>query len=134
MENKYTAQELAAMLGLTLKDDPRYIALEAAQKKYETAASLHTAMTEYNVQQQAYAQEEAKDEPDTLLMASLQRRIEELYNIIIADPVFVELNQAQEEFNALMEEVNNILMHNLTGQDPSCTHDCSTCGGCGHSH
>ena len=35
MENKYTAQELAAMLGLALKDDPRYVALEAAQKILE---------------------------------------------------------------------------------------------------
>lgn len=133
MEN-YTAEELAAMLGKALKEDPKYVALEKAQKEYESAAQLHKMMTEYNVQQQAYELESKKEPADTLLLASIERRIEELYNLIIADPVFVALNSAQDEFNALMEQINGTLMFNLTGQRP-CSHDCSSCGGgCGHDH
>lgn len=133
MEN-YTAEELAAMLGKALKEDPKYVALEKAQKEYEFAAQLHKTMTEYNVQQQAYELESKKEPADTLLLASIERRIEELYNLIIADPVFVALNSAQDEFNALMEQINGTLMFNLTGQRP-CSHDCSSCGGgCGHDH
>ena len=130
----YTAEELAAMLGKTLKEDAKYVALEKAQAEYEKAENLHRTMTEYNVQQQAYNMESQKDPVDTLLLASIERRVEELYNLIVSDPVFVALNTAQEEFNALMEEINGTLMYNLTGQKP-CSHDCSSCGGgCSHQH
>ncbi len=131
---EYTANELAALLGKTLRSDDRYVALEAAHAAYEKAPQLHTCMTEYNVQQHAYEAECAKETPDTLLIASIERRIEELYNMITSDPVFAALNKAQEDFNALMEEINGTLMYNLTGQMP-CTHDCSSCGGgCEHHH
>ena len=130
----YTPEELAAMLGKALKETETYAALEKAQHAYETAESLHKTMTEYNVQQQAYNVESQKEPVDTLLLASIERRVEELYNMIITDPVFAALNTAQEEFNALMEQVNNTLMFNLTGQTP-CSHDCSSCGGgCSHQH
>ena len=130
----YTAEELAAMLGKALKETETYAALEKAQEAYENSENLHKTMMEYNVQQQAYNVESQKDPADTLLLASIERRVEELYNLIISDPVFVALNTAQEEFNALMEQINGTLMYNLTGQMP-CSHDCSSCGGgCSHQH
>ena len=38
--------------------------------------------------------------------------------------------EAKKEFDALVNQVNQILNFYITGQDPNCTHDCSTCGGC----
>ena len=37
---------------------------------------------------------------------------------------------AKKEFDTLVNQVNQILNFYITGQDPNCTHDCSTCGGC----
>lgn len=37
---------------------------------------------------------------------------------------------AKKEFDSLVNQVNQILNFYITGQDPNCTHDCSTCGGC----
>lgn len=37
---------------------------------------------------------------------------------------------AKKDFDALVNQVNQILNFYITGQDPNCTHDCSTCGGC----
>ena len=46
-------------------------------------------------------------------------------------PVFAELNRAQAEVNELMNSVNQTIMTQITGEEPSgCTHNCSTCGGC----
>lgn len=38
--------------------------------------------------------------------------------------------EAKKEFDAMINQVNQILNFYITGQDPNCTHDCSTCGGC----
>ena len=38
--------------------------------------------------------------------------------------------EAKKEFDALVNQVNQILNFYITGQDPNGTHDCSTCGGC----
>lgn len=37
---------------------------------------------------------------------------------------------AKRDFDSLVNQVNQILNFYITGQDPNCTHDCSTCGGC----
>ena len=38
--------------------------------------------------------------------------------------------EAKNEFDAVINQMNQILNFYITGQDPNCTHDCSTCGGC----
>lgn len=130
MENQ-TVEELAALLGKTLRESEQYKALEAAQEEYAKATFLATSMSEYNVQMTAYQQESEKENPDALILAAIERRTEELREIITSDPVFKALDEAQQNFSALMADVNGILEYNLTGQAP-CTHDCSSCHG--HCH
>ena len=36
---------------------------------------------------------------------------------------------AKHEFDSLVNQVNQVLNFYITGQDPNCTHNCSTCGG-----
>lgn len=38
--------------------------------------------------------------------------------------------EAKKEFDAVVNQINQILNFYITGQDPNCTHNCSTCGGC----
>ncbi len=37
---------------------------------------------------------------------------------------------AKREFDQMISKINGILNYYITGVDPSCTHDCSTCSGC----
>jgi len=37
---------------------------------------------------------------------------------------------AKKTFDGMVEQINQILNYYITGVDPSCTHNCSTCGGC----
>ena len=123
--------ELAAELGKALKEDEKLVKLEEAKKAYEESKTLQRNMVEFEVQQKALQQEIAKEERDTVFIEVIQKRIDDLYNLIIEDPAFVALNQAQEEVNELMNAVNTTITFNITGEMPSsCTHDCSTCGGC----
>ena len=123
--------ELAAELGKKLKEDARLIALEEAKKAYEADPELQKAMLEYDVQQKAMQREVAKPERDLQFIEVIQKRIDALYTQIVEHPTFVALNTAQAEVNELMNTVNNTIMTQITGEEPSgCTHNCSTCGGC----
>jgi cell fate (sporulation/competence/biofilm development) regulator YmcA (YheA/YmcA/DUF963 family) len=123
--------ELAAELGKKLKDDSRLIALENAKKAYEEDKTLQKYMLEYDVQQKAMQREVAKPERDLQFIEVIQKRIDELYRQITEHPAFVELNRVQAEVNELMNSVNQTIMTQITGEEPSgCTHNCSTCSGC----
>ena len=125
--------ELAAELGKALKNDEKLVRLEAAKNAYESDRELQKMMVEYEVQQRALQGEMVKEERDTLFIDTIQKRIDTLYHSIMEHPVFAELNEAQSDVNELMNAVNNTITFNITGEMPSCTHDCSTCGGgCSH--
>ncbi len=123
--------ELAAQLGKALKEDAKLVRLEAAKKAYETDKELQKCMVEYEVQQKALQHEITKEERDTMFIDVIQKRIDELYKMIMEHPVFAELNEAQAEVNELMNAVNSTITFNITGEKPSaCTGSCSSCSGC----
>ena len=125
-----TIFELAAELGKALKEDEKLVRLDEAKKAYESDGDLKKKMVEYEVQQKALQVELTRDERDTLFIDTIQKRIDTLYREIMEHPVFMELNEAQSDVNELMNAVNNTITFHITGETPSCTHDCSTCGGC----
>ncbi|MBQ4136132.1 MAG: YlbF family regulator [Clostridia bacterium] len=129
-----TAFELAAQLGKALKEDEKLVRLANAKKAYEEDKELQKYMIEYEVQQKALQVEITREERDTLFIDVIQKRIDELYKLIMEHPVFAELNEAQAEVNELMNAINNTISFEITGELPSsCTHNCSTCGGsCSH--
>ena len=124
--------ELAEKLGQVPKEDARLVALEEAKRAYEADTKLQKCMMEYEVQQQAMQREAGKADHDLHFLEVIQNRIDTLYQAIIENPTFVALNEAQNAVNGLMNEVNQTIMFQITGEKPSsgCTHDCSTCGGC----
>ena len=126
--------ELAAQLGQELKKDERMVRMAKAKEAYETDGELRTLMREYQVQQIALEKTAGQKDVEARFLEMIQDRINQLYDQIVAHPVYVELEAAQEEVNALMNAVNNTITFEITGEMPSsCTHDCSTCGGgCSH--
>lgn len=126
--------ELATQLGKVLKEDERLVRMAKAKEAYENDMSLRTLMREYQVQQLALEKTAGQKDVEARFLEMIQDRINDLYNQIIEHPVYVELEAAQNDVNALMNAVNNTIMFEITGEMPSsCTHDCSTCGGgCSH--
>ena len=125
---------LAAQLGQELKKDERWVRMAKAKEAYENDMDLRTLMREYQVQQIALEKTAGQKDVEARFLEMIQDRINQLYDQIVAHPVYVELEAAQEEVNALMNAVNNTITFEITGEMPSsCTHDCSTCGGgCSH--
>ena len=123
--------EIAAELGKAIREDARYQKFEAAKLAYDACDELQKNMVEYEVQQTALRNEYAKEEKDMVFIEAIQKRIDELYKSVTEAPEFIALNESQNEINELMNSVNTTITYNITGEMPSsCTHDCSTCGGC----
>lgn len=122
--------EMATALGDALKQDEKLVALEAARKNYEADRQLQTLVIEYEVQQRAMQKEAVDPNCDTHMIDMIQGRINELYEAITQNETYLALEKAQEEVNALMNKINGIITARITGQEPGCTHNCATCGGC----
>lgn len=123
--------ELASALGQALKEDERMKKFAEAKYEYASNDELQKKLVEYEIQQKALQGEITKPERDTAFIDIIQKRIDELYREITENPVFIKLNETQAEVNELMNAVNMTITANITGETPSsCTHNCSTCGGC----
>ena len=89
-------------------------------------------MTEYNVQQKAFADESAKTAPNDFLLGAIRSRLEALAGEITTAPSYVAFAEAQDKVSAILAEVNETIMAEVTGEDHhhDCSHDCSCCSGC----
>jgi cell fate (sporulation/competence/biofilm development) regulator YlbF (YheA/YmcA/DUF963 family) len=125
--------EIAATLGKAIKEHEVYKKFLEAKEAYDNNEELNRKIMEYGVQQQVLANEAGKEEQDTAVMEQIQNRLDVLYKEICEDKTFLAVNEAQDAVNELMNAVNETISYNITGEQ-ACTHDCSTCGGCGHSH
>ncbi|GFI55531.1 hypothetical protein IMSAG013_00579 [Clostridiales bacterium] len=121
-----TVEKLAALI----KADPRYSAVMEAQAAYTGDAEIGKLLTEYNVQQAALAEACKGTEQDALLTASIQKRLGELYNQVVENPVYLAYKEASDAYNAFYQAVSQELELALNGKQAGCTHDCSTCSGC----
>lgn len=124
----------ASEVGKLIKNSELMQAYEKAEAAYIADAELQKMIQEYAVQQQALAEESGKSVPNAFLTESINKRLEALYNDITTRKTAADFFETQEKVRALLTEVNEAIMKEVTGEDPhdheGCTHDCSTCGGC----
>lgn len=126
--------ELAHALGEEIAKSDEIKNLESAKAAYEQNAELQAKVSEYEVDRKLMAEEFSKpaDGIDEKAIADLRARIEELTREICANELYIAFVNAQNAMNSLMADVNAEIKFCITGERPSaCTHDCSTCGGCG---
>ena len=127
--------ELAHNLGEEIAKSEEIKNLNATKNAFDSDEALQAKMREYEAERLLLGQEFAKekDEADEKAIANLKARIEELTAEISTSPVYIAFAEAQKAMNDLMAEVNAEIKFCITGERPStCTHDCSTCGGCSH--
>ena len=132
--------QLTRELGVAIQKDERYTALEQAKKKNDEDAVLQDKIGQLNILVMNFNQEMGKPdaEKDKEKIEKLNNDYATLYNEIMANENMSAYQKAQQELEALANEINSILAMSLNGEDPltcdpnaqDCTHDCSTCGGC----
>ena len=127
--------ELAHALGEEIAKSDEIKKLNEAKEAFDSNEELQAKMREYEAERILLGQEFSKEngEADEKAIADLKARIEELTKEISTAPEYIAFATAQKAMNDLMAEVNAEIKFCITGERPStCTHDCSTCGGCSH--
>ena len=127
--------ELAHMLGEEIAKSEEIKNLEAAKAEFDKDADLQSKMKEYETERILLAGEFSKepDQADQIAISNLKNRLEELSREINSNKLYQDFANAQKAMNELMNSVNAEIKFCITGERPSsCTHDCSTCGGCSH--
>ncbi len=127
--------ELAHALGEEISKSDEIKNLNSKKEIFDSNEELQAKMREYEAERLLLGQEFAKEngEADEKAIANLKARIEELTKEISTSPIYMEFANAQKAMNDLMASVNAEIKFCITGERPqTCTHDCSTCGGCSH--
>ncbi len=127
--------ELAHALGEEIAKSEEIKNLEACKKAFETDEELQAKMREYETERMLLREEfnKAETEDNQAAIEALKKRLEELSVEITANAHYTDFANAQNALNTLMDSVNAEIKFCITGERPStCTHDCSTCGGCAH--
>ena len=127
--------ELAHALGEEIAKSDEIKALEETKNAFQADDALQKMMSEYETERRLLGEEFAKnaDETDKTVIENLKKRLEELSGEIMKNDNYSKFAAAQQAMDALMADVNAEIKFCITGERPStCTHDCSTCGGCAH--
>ena len=105
-----------------------------AKEKYENNKRLMNLIGEYNLQASLLEQEGRKsgEEREETLLQSISDRLRRLYDELDDEPDLAAMRDAEEKLTAVINEINYAVRFTVDpAQAVECTHDCSTCGGCG---
>ena len=129
--------ELARDFGRELQKDERYLAFNAARVASDEDEELQALIGEFNLKRMAINNEAQKEEQDEEKVRTLNEELRAAYNRIMANENMVRYNETKQELDLFVQRLLTIISMCAEGEDPatadynpSCTHDCSTCGGC----
>lgn len=101
-----------------------------AREAYVNDTEMTGAVNEYNVQRMLLDEQLTKEDRDEALINSMQTRVNQLYEKLMASDSMKNLAVAENKLNELLNEVNQKIMSYIVPQSDSCGGDCGHCHGC----
>ena len=123
--------EMAKLLALSIKESDEYKRMEAAKKAYEEDEKISALLTEFEVQDKALSSLREAGENDEHLAEMIQARLNEIYEQVLETDSYKNYESAKKDLDGLIRKIDTIILTQVYGETSGCTHDCSTCGGCG---
>ncbi|MBQ7965232.1 MAG: YlbF family regulator [Ruminococcus sp.] len=128
---------LARQLGHAIQEEKAYKDLRAAQTAADNDKELQDLIGEFNLKRMAINNEACKEDRDEEKLRALNEEMRSSYASIMSNENMIAYNDAKTALDTVMQRVMAIITQSADGEDPdttdfspSCTHDCSTCGGC----
>ena len=132
MTNTQEVLKKAEELAQLIKDSNVFASYEKAKAASDADEGLQQLIAQFNVKRAVVANEMDKEEPDEALIKTVNDDMRKTYDDIMANENMKFYNIRKSYVDQLLNAVNETIMTAITGQAPqSCTHDCSTCHGCG---
>ncbi len=129
---------IARQLGHAIQEQEEYKTIQSAKTAADSDESLQALITEFNIKRVAINAEACKSDRDEEALKKLNAEMRSAYSDIMRNENMKAYNDAKQAFDRLVQRVVAIVQQSADGEDPDttdfsedCTHDCSTCGGCG---
>ena len=129
---------LARQLGHAIQEEETYKNIMQAKAEADADETLQQLITEFNIKRVAINAEACKTDRDDEVLKKLNEEMRTAYSDIMNNEHMKAYNDAKQTFDKVLQRVLAIVQQSAEGQDPDttdfsddCTHDCSTCGGCG---
>jgi len=123
-----TIMEKAHELGEMIKNSPEMAAMDKADEAQQNDETAQTLLSEYNMKRMNLARDMQSGKIQQA--EAIIKNNEAFSEMVEKSQTIKDYVEAKKNFDNLVQEVNKIINYYITGQDPNCTHDCSTCGGC----
>ncbi|MBQ3284971.1 MAG: YlbF family regulator [Ruminococcus sp.] len=129
---------IARQLGHAIQEQEEYKNLMAAKTAADSDNDLQALITEFNIKRVAINAEACKTDRDDETLKKLNEEMRSAYSDIMNNEHMKAYNDSKQAFDKVLQRVLAIVQQSADGEDPDttdfsedCTHDCSTCGGCG---
>lgn len=123
-----TITEKTHELGKLIKESEEMAAYKAAEEAQMNDENAKQLMQEFNLNRMNLARD--MQEGKITQEEAVKKNNEAFEKLVNGSEVIKNFIDAKKEFDAVISEINGILNYYITGQEPNCTHDCCTCGGC----
>ena len=122
--------EKARELGEAILESSEYKAFKAAELAQENSEEALALIKDYNDVRIRLGQEVQKGNVSEERIAEIREELEEAYEKMTTNDLITAYINAQRDFQAVIEQMNNIIAFHITGQMPGgCSGSCSSCGG-----
>ena len=129
--------EAARKLGAAIQEDPRFIHYAAAKLANDNDEDLQNKIGQFNVIRMNLDTALSAEDKDEAKVQELNEQLRTLYGEIMGSEAMQKYNEAKTVLDAMLNDINSIIMQCVEGADPetvevhtNCTGSCSTCGGC----
>ena len=133
-----TIIEKVRELGVMIQQDERYSNYNLAKDANDADEDLQEMINNFNLMRMNLNAEMSRPEKNSEKIAEYDQKIKEAYNTIMANENMINFTKAQNEMNALLAQINNVITYAANGEDPmtcpvetpTCSGSCESCGGC----
>ena len=123
-----TILEKAHELGELIKQSDEMKAMNKADEAQKNDAEAQKLLAEFNLKRMNIARDVQQGKLQQA--EGIIKNNEAFYELVEGNKNIADYVEAKKAFDTMIEEINKVLNYYITGEDPNCTHDCSTCGGC----
>ena len=123
--------EKARELGEAIIESKEFKELKEAEQNQENDPVALELLKKYSDVRTKLASEIQKGDVGEERMNAIREEIEQAYEEMTTNDNITAYINAQRTFQAIIDQMNNIISFHITGKMPGgCSGSCSTCGGC----
>lgn len=130
--------QMARDLGAAIQESAEYKRINAAKDANDKDVELQNMIEVFNMTRAKLSAEMQKEDKSDDQIAAYDKELKDLYTKVMGNKNMLEFNDAKQDIDNMMNQINNILSASVNGEDPqncdaepaSCGGSCSSCSGC----